>query len=104
MPGPVRQLTLSQARDHIHQRCFTGGEDLVGLETEWLVMAGRDPAVQVPFARLQATMAMAEPLPHSSRVTYEPGGQLELSGPPGPTVGDACRGMAGDLFTAERKL
>src|SRR6266511_6385755 len=98
-------LTFGEARDHIHQRCFTdGGEDLVGLETEWLVVAGDNPAAHVPFARLQSAMAVAEPLASGSRITYEPGGQLELSGPPAPTVGEACRGMAADLLSAERTL
>src|SRR4051812_30278312 len=105
MPGPTRQLTLGEAREHVHQRCFTdGGHDLVGLETEWLVVVDGDPAVHAPFARLQSAMGAVEPLPHVSRVTYEPGGQLELSGPPFPTVGEACRAMTADLTTAERSL
>src|SRR6185312_3758456 len=105
MPAPFRSLTLGEARDHIHQRCFAdGGESLVGLETEWLVVAGDNPAVHVPFARLQSTMAGVEPLPCASRLTYEPGGQLELSGPPAPTVGESCRNMASDLAVAERVL
>src|SRR6478752_4647690 len=102
MPGPVRQMTLGEAREHVYQRCFTDdGEDLVGLETEWLVVADGGPAVHAPFARLQSAMGVVEPLPCESRVTYEPGGQLELSGPPMPTVGEACRGMAFDLAATE---
>jgi glutamate--cysteine ligase len=105
VPGPVRQLTLGQARDHIQRRCFpASGADTVGLETEWLVVRDEDVTAPVPFARLQAAVALAEPLPSASRVTYEPGGQLELSGPPAPSVGEACAGMAADVAAAERAL
>ncbi|MBV8159812.1 MAG: hypothetical protein JO265_02705, partial [Acidimicrobiia bacterium] len=54
MPGPVRQLTLGEARDHVLERCFEPcGADLLGLETEWLVVAGHDLTARVPFARVQ---------------------------------------------------
>ena len=108
MPGPVRQLTLAQARAHVQRRCFTApgtdAADLLGLETEWHVLPDGDPAGPVPFARLQGAMAVAEPLSGGSRVTYEPGGQLELSGPPAASVGDACRRMAADVGAARRAV
>ncbi|MCU1451125.1 MAG: gshA [Acidimicrobiales bacterium] len=105
MPGPLRQLTLGQARDHIQRQCFpASGGDTVGLETEWLVVPDDDFTAPAPFPRLQAAVAMAEPFPSASRVTYEPGGQLELSGPPAPTVGEACIGMAVDVAAAERAI
>jgi glutamate--cysteine ligase len=105
VPGPVRQLTLEEARDHIQRRCFpAAGTDSVGLETEWLVFPDGDRAAPVPFPRLQAAVAVAEPLPRRSRVTYEPGGQLELSGPPAATVGQACVDMEADVVAAERAV
>jgi glutamate--cysteine ligase len=101
----VRQLTLAEARDHIQRRCFPAtGADTVGLETEWLVVPDDDFTAPAPFPRLQAAIAMAEPLAAGSRVTYEPGGQLELSGPPEATVGEACIGMAADVASAERAI
>src|SRR5438045_3235739 len=103
MPGPVPQLTLQEARDHVRRRCFEGaGGDMVGLETEWLVSPEGDPAGPVPFERLCAAMARAGPTPAGSVVTYEPGGQLELSSPPSPTVGIACQTMAVDVAWAKR--
>ena len=59
MPGPVRQLTLGEARDHILRRCFSPSDDLIGLETEWLVVADGDATTPAPFARLQTAAERA---------------------------------------------
>src|SRR5438270_2870370 len=105
MPGPVRSLTLDEARDHILKRCFAPcGADLIGLETEWLVVADDDATADVPFSRLKAAAARAQPLPAESAVTYEPGGQLELSGLPVATIGAACETMHRDIVAAEGAL
>src|SRR5436190_21705481 len=105
MPGPDRSLTLGEARDHVLKRCFAPcGADLIGLETEWLVTAGDDLTSRVPFARVQTATTAAQPLPAESLVTYEPGGQLELSGQPVPTVGAACEAMHTDVVAVDRAL
>src|SRR5581483_4985458 len=105
MPGPVRSLTLGEARDHVLKRCFAPcGPDLIGLETEWLVVGGDDATSHVPFARVQQATAKAQPLPAESAITYEPGGQLELSGLPVATVGAACEAMHADMVAVERAL
>jgi len=105
MPGPDRSLTLGEARDHVLKRCFAPcGADLIGLETEWLVVAGDDLTAHVPFARVQTATATAQPLPAESVITYEPGGQLELSGLPVPTIGAACEAMHADMVAVEDAL
>jgi glutamate--cysteine ligase len=105
MPGPVRSLTLGEARDHILKRCFAPcGADLIGLETEWLVVADDAATAHVPFSRLKTAAAKAQPLPAESAVTYEPGGQLELSGLPVATIGAACETMHTDVVAAESAL
>ncbi|MBV9411583.1 MAG: ergothioneine biosynthesis glutamate--cysteine ligase EgtA, partial [Acidimicrobiia bacterium] len=105
MPGPVRSLTLGEARDHVLKRCFAPcGADLIGLETEWLVVGGNDATSHVPFSRVQKATAKAQPLPAESNVTYEPGGQLELSGQPVATVGAACEAMHADMAAVGRAL
>jgi glutamate--cysteine ligase len=105
MPGPDRSLTLGEARDHVLKRCFAPcGADLIGLETEWLVVKGDDLTAHVPFSRVQMATAKAQPLPAESVVTYEPGGQLELSGLPVATVGAACEAMRTDIVAVERAL
>jgi glutamate--cysteine ligase len=63
------------------RKCFRGETtDRVGVELEFLVFDAKTPAEPVPIAR---TSAVLPALPGGSRVTFEPGGQLELSAPPG---------------------
>ncbi|NYG54564.1 ergothioneine biosynthesis glutamate--cysteine ligase EgtA [Nocardioides perillae] len=60
--------------------CFkTGPPRLVGAELEWLVARRDDPTLPVPLPHLRAVCEAAGPPPRGSRVTFEPGGQVELS-------------------------
>src|ERR1700722_11570029 len=62
----------------------------VGVELEWLVCDGRDPALPVDQRRVAAALArLDEPgaLPGRGRLTTEPGGQVELSTAPAPRRG-----------------
>jgi glutamate--cysteine ligase len=52
---------------------------------------------------LQELLATVE-FPGGSRLTYEPGGQLELSGPPGCTAVQAVDPIRADLAEVERAL
>jgi glutamate--cysteine ligase len=53
----------------------------VGVELEWLVFTstGAAPSGSVSLTRLQDAVAAVAPLPGGGTITYEPGGQLELS-------------------------
>nr|WP_062342226.1 glutamate-cysteine ligase family protein [Herbidospora sakaeratensis] len=63
--------------------CFTGSPgDQVGVELEFLVHDVTDPALTVPIARTTGALGGLT-LPGGSVITYEPGGQVELSAPPG---------------------
>ena len=73
----------------VERVCFkTGPPGLVGTELEWLVAFADAPHEQVPIALLRTLLDAAGPPPRGSSLTYEPGGQLELSSPafPGPTA------------------
>ncbi|MBO3748210.1 ergothioneine biosynthesis glutamate--cysteine ligase EgtA [Streptosporangiaceae bacterium NEAU-GS5] len=62
------------------RRCLAGDSGgRVGIEAEFLVYDRDDPALYVPITRTRAALP---DLPGGSRITFEPGGQLELSGPP----------------------
>ena len=62
--------------------CFrTGPPGLVGTELEWLVASATEPTASVPIPLLRDLLDAAGPPPRGSAVTYEPGGQLELSSP-----------------------
>lgn len=70
-------------RGYIEQICFkTGPPSLVGVELEWLLIDPRRPHEPVPIPRVRDALAAAPPFPGGSTVTFEPGGQVELSSPP----------------------
>src|SRR3954469_1602433 len=105
MPVPLRALTLQGARDHIAARCAPcdGSGPAVGLETEWLVV-GPNERLAVPFDVTQLAAPAAAPLPCGGGITYEPGGQLELSGPPARSCADAVESMASNIAEMNARL
>jgi glutamate--cysteine ligase len=87
----TRQLGLPDARALIADCGFGGAMRLpaaltVGVELESFTEPGRNPS-DLPTPAL----------PGGSRLTFEPGGQVELSAPPAATVGAACGALAVDL-------
>lgn len=83
MGAVLRRLTEDDVVSHVHGICFkTGPPGLLGIESEWLVTDLNRTDQHVPLSRLTAAMRAAAPLPAASAVTYEPGGQLELSTSP----------------------
>jgi glutamate--cysteine ligase len=62
----------------------TDEADRVGVELEWLVVCAKDRARPAPLEAVQKITANLGPLPGASRLTFEPGGQLELSSAPLP--------------------
>ncbi|GAB3210045.1 ergothioneine biosynthesis glutamate--cysteine ligase EgtA [Marinactinospora thermotolerans] len=82
-------ITETDVHDYINGICFkTGPPGRVGVEAEWLVTDPARPHEPVPIDLLSALVTEAGPLPGGSAVSYEPGGQLELSSP--PCVGPAA--------------
>jgi glutamate--cysteine ligase len=95
--GPASSFTIEQARDQIREHCFSAStRGLVGLECEWHVFDVADERRVVPLEVLEQVVAGIGPLPAGSRVTFEPGGQLELSSPPAAGVAAACDTLATD--------
>ena len=96
--APTPPLSEADAEAHAHGICFkTGPPSRLGVELEWLVRDGRDPALAVDHERVMAALApLMTPgsLPGEGRLTIEPGGQVELSSAPaagiGPCVAAAC--------------
>lgn len=82
MPHPSRSLTVSRAADLVTEWCTgKGGPDRVGVELEWITVR-TDDGSQPDLATVEAIIAEVEPAPAGSRLTLEPGGQLEVSGLP----------------------
>ncbi|MDL4771831.1 MULTISPECIES: ergothioneine biosynthesis glutamate--cysteine ligase EgtA [Thermomonosporaceae] len=94
----MTRLTIDDVYQHIHGVCFKNGPPgTVGAETEWFVIDSADPGAHVPGERVRALVDAAGPPPGGSRVTYEPGGQLELSSAPYPGLAPAHAALAADL-------
>jgi glutamate--cysteine ligase len=83
VPSPTRVLHAAEAgqiaADHGFVARPPSDERLVGIEVEWLTVALEDPARAADVDRTRAAAATVTPLPRASRVTFEPGGQVELS-------------------------
>ena len=93
-------MNVRQARDLVMEQCFAPADDgRVGLEYELLTRPSADPTAPVDIDALRAAVDI--PLPGGSRVTFEPGGQLELSGPPCSGVAAAIDAMAADLAAVD---
>lgn len=98
-------LTEATAEDLIHGICFkTGPPRLLGAELEWLVFDAERPGRPVPQDRLAAAHDAARALPLGSRVTVEPGGQLELSSAPATSLTGCIDGLQSDLAAVREAL
>ena len=104
MPSDASSLRIADVEAHIRRRCFPPADGrLVGIELEQLAMpGGRRGAVDHGDVR-RATERLG-PLPGGSTVTFEPGGQVELSSPPRPGPSASCAVLAGDLALLTRSL
>ena len=65
----------------------------VGIELEWIVVPRRGGRAPSP---VELAASLPGELPGGSRITFEPGGQLELSGPVAPSLSAACERMRAD--------
>lgn len=101
-------LKEDEAEAHVHGVCFkTGPPERTGVELEWLVQDRSDPRLLISVDRLDAALAPVEApgaLPRGSRLTREPGGQVELSSPPAATRTACVEAMAADLAVLRRAM
>ena len=87
MPSPEPVLTELEARRVVADAARgpstsdSNGAHRVGVELEWLAVPLDDSRGAVRFDALQATAESLQPLSGGSRITFEPGGQVELSSP-----------------------
>jgi len=104
---PIR--TIAEAGTHVTRVCFKHGPPVkTGIELEWLVLDPHDPDWRPDVQALAsllgphapATLVAGSPgvpLPHGGLVTVEPGGQLEISSVPRPSVTDLITAMSADI-------
>ena len=98
MPASKPTLSTADARHAAGRSGFDAHAlDGVGIELEWLVVrtasAAPEPRVDddfvVPFDEVRDAVCAPGPLPAGGRITFEPGGQVELSSPPASSTADA---------------
>jgi glutamate--cysteine ligase len=106
--APSRAPTIRHESD-VHgfiTRTFfkIGPPGTVGVESEWFAVDDRQLERAVSIQRLQSLLLTAGPLPAGSTITFEPGGQVELSTAPaaGPAATVALIGQ--DLAAATARL
>jgi ergothioneine biosynthesis glutamate--cysteine ligase EgtA len=93
---PLRSA-LDDAVEHVTRAALRAGTPgPVGLELEAHLVDLAEPRRRVPWTRIRAVVDRLDPLPGRSRVTLEPGGQVELSGPPADGVAAAVAGVRAD--------
>ncbi|MEU2546866.1 ergothioneine biosynthesis glutamate--cysteine ligase EgtA [Streptomyces roseolus] len=98
-------LTEEAAEDLLRCICFkTGPPRTVGAELEWLVHDLRDPREPVRPHRLAAALDTVRSLPLVSSLTFEPGGQLELSSLPAGSLMECLDSLASDLTAVRAAL
>jgi glutamate--cysteine ligase len=99
--GPVElrePLTVEAGFDHCRQAALgDSGVGPVGLEIETHLVDLDAPGDRVGWDRVQAMLPAARAAAGRNAVTMEPGGQLELSGPPAPGVAAACAELRHDV-------
>jgi len=107
MPTPFPRLSEADCVRHCRDVVFGDAihetdpaRHRFGIELEWLTA---DP----DLARLQIDVASApvealSPFPSGSRLTLEPGGQIELSSAPSGSLAEACHRTANELFELDR--
>ena len=94
--SPVLTSAISAAL-RVGPNCLRDGDvGRVGLEVEAHCFDPADPMRRPSWAELSDVIADLPPLPGGSRVTVEPGGAVELSGPPIDGAPAAITAMAAD--------
>ncbi len=96
--GCAEPLTSAEdAAQHVAEQCLTDGPvGQVGLEIEAHCYDLADPTRRPGWDELTAVIAAVPPLPGGSVVTVEPGGAVELSGPPFDDAPAAIAAIARD--------
>lgn len=104
MPSPEPSLTRADAFE-IAERCFKlspPGE--VGIELEWIPYDIDDWHAAIDFAAIESTCAALGELPGGGGITFEPGGQIELSSRPASDLAVLSDEVATDIDILERAM
>lgn len=96
-PPPVDFTSAAQAAAFIGSRCLGDGPiGQVGLEIEAHCFDVDDPQRRPGWDEISQVIASVPELPGASRITVEPGGAVELSGPPAQGAAAAISALTAD--------
>jgi glutamate--cysteine ligase len=101
MPACQPELDVDTARGITAEAFVPAGTRRWGLEVERIVYWVGDPAERVPYAELRSLEGL---LPSGSRVTLEPGGQVEISAAPALDLDAVLDGLARDTAELDARL
>ncbi|GAA1806448.1 ergothioneine biosynthesis glutamate--cysteine ligase EgtA [Luedemannella flava] len=108
-PDVITLSDVSDAEGHITRICFkTGPPTSVGVELEWTVHRADAPTAHLDPPTVRAALGAhapatlggsgtPQPLPAGGLVTVEPGGQVEISSAPAPSLGALHRAITADI-------
>lgn len=101
-----RPLSEAEAEMFVASVCFkTGPPGPVGVEIERIIHDHEGPHLPVPADRVRAAMASVDgPLPGGGLISFEPGGQLEISSACAPGLPRLIRGTRADVAVVESLL
>ncbi|MGN9790433.1 ergothioneine biosynthesis glutamate--cysteine ligase EgtA [Streptomyces sp. OZ13] len=100
-----RPMSEDEAEDLLRCICFkTGPPRTLGVEVEWLVHDREQPGKPVAPDRLRSAFDDIRALPLTSVLTFEPGGQLELSSRPAASLMECIDSTAADLDAVRTAL
>ncbi|WP_078888451.1 ergothioneine biosynthesis glutamate--cysteine ligase EgtA [Streptomyces sclerotialus] len=100
-----RAVTEEELAAHLHGICFkTGPPRRIGVEIEYLVHDARNPRCPLPREHVRTAMTALRALPLRSALTFEPGGQLELSSLPATSLTDCVTTVSADLALVRTAL
>ncbi|MFI8993133.1 ergothioneine biosynthesis glutamate--cysteine ligase EgtA [Streptomyces sp. NPDC053542] len=100
-----RAVTEEELAAHLHGICFkTGPPRRIGVEIEYLVHDARNPRCPLPRERVRSAMTALRALPLHSLLTFEPGGQLELSSLPAASLTECVTAVSADLALVRTAL
>ncbi|MEV5676595.1 ergothioneine biosynthesis glutamate--cysteine ligase EgtA [Streptomyces sp. NPDC052179] len=104
-PPAAAPLGEGEAEDLLRGICFkTGPPRTVGVEVEWLIHDRERPDVAVSPERHEAAVEAVRALELSAPLTFEPGGQLELSSLPADSLMACVEATAADLAAVRDSL
>ncbi|MFJ9623999.1 ergothioneine biosynthesis glutamate--cysteine ligase EgtA [Streptomyces sp. NPDC101181] len=91
-------LDVTGTEDLLRGICFkTGPPRTVGVELEWLIHDRERPDLPVGQERLDSAFGAVRALDLSAALTFEPGGQLELSSQPAGSLMECVETTAADV-------